>query len=189
MENAIPTSLKGQFITAMPSLLDPNFYQTVTCISEHTPEGAIGLVVNRVHQSLSGADIFRELDIDYVESAESVPIFIGGPVHVGEIFILHGPPFEWESSLRVATGIAMSNTRDIIQSIAMDKGPKSYAITLGCAGWGPGQLESEIKQNAWLTSPVNEEVIFEMPVEDRWETTIQRMGIDPSLLTNISGHA
>ena len=83
----------------------------------------------------------------------------------------------------------MSNTRDVLEAIANGKGPKSYAIILGCAGWGEGQLESEIMQNAWLTSPVLEEIIFDLPVEVRWEEALKRIGVDPALLSHIAGHA
>jgi putative transcriptional regulator len=184
-----PDSLKGQFLIAMPGLTDPNFYQTVTVICEHTAEGAIGIVLNRVHSSLSGKDIFEELKLDLVSGAESIPIHIGGPVNINEIFVLHGPPFDWEGCFHVSPTIAMSNTIDILSALSRGKGPESFVISLGCAGWGPGQLENEIKQNAWLTSSVFVEIIFDTPVELRWQTAVERMGIDPSLLSDTAGHA
>jgi len=189
MENDCNDSLKGKFLTAMPLLTDQNFDHTVTCICEYTPAGAVGIVVNRVHPTLSGKDIFQELNIDYISGAESIPIHVGGPVHIGEIFMLHGTPFEWEGCLAITPTIAMSNTKDILEAVAMGKGPKSFMIALGCAGWGPGQLESEIKQNAWLTSPVVDEIVFDMPIESRWEVTLKKMGIDPALLMDTAGHA
>ena len=99
MENNSPDSLKGQLLMAMPLLVDQNFYQTVTCICEYTPLGAVGIVINRVHPSLTVEDIFNELNMGFIPDVESTPIHIGGPVHMGEIFILHGPPFGWEGSL------------------------------------------------------------------------------------------
>lgn len=189
MENGYAGSLKGQFLMAMPSLADPNFHQTVTCICEHNSDGAMGLVVNRVHSTLTAKDIFEELKIGYTTGVESVPIHIGGPVHIAEIFVLHGPPFDWGACLKITPTLAMSNTKDIIESVALGKGPDSFIITLGCAGWGPGQLEAEIKENAWLTYPIFEENIFKMPVETRWEAAVKKMGIDPSLLTDTAGHA
>ena len=184
-----PASLKGHFLLAMPSLLDPNFHQTVTCICEHSQNGAMGIIVNRVHHSLTARDIFEELTIEHDSSMDSIPIYLGGPVHLGEIFILHGPPFDWEACLKITPSLGMSNTRDILESIAAGSGPQSFSITLGCAGWAAGQLEYEIKENAWLTFPVFEENIFEMPVEVRWEEAVKKLGIDPSLLTSSSGHA
>ena len=189
MEDQSPESFKGKFLMAMPMLADQNFYQTVTCICEYTPAGALGIVVNRVHPTLSGKDIFNELNMEYVTATESIPIHIGGPVHIGEIFILHGPPFDWDGCLMITSSLAMSNTREILEEAAMGRGPKSFIIALGCAGWGPGQLESEIKQNAWLTSPIFEDIIFDMPVENRWEEALKKMGIDPALLLDTAGHA
>ena len=189
MENSTAVSFKGQFLMAMPLLLDQNFYQTVTCICEYTPAGAVGLVINRVHPSLSAKDIFNELKIESNFGAESIPIHIGGPVHMGEIFVLHRPPFGWEGCFMITPTLAMSNTRDVLEAIAMDRGPKSFIIALGCAGWGPGQLESEIKENAWLTSPVFEEIIFDLPIETRWEEAMRKVGVDPAMLLATSGNA
>jgi putative transcriptional regulator len=182
-------TLKGQFLLAMPGLIDPNFYQTVTCICEHNETGAMGIIVNRIHHSLTAKDIFEELEIEHVPDVASIPIHLGGPVHIGEIFILHGPPFSWEASLMITPSLAMSNTKDILEAVAMGKGPKAFIISLGCAGWGPGQLEAEIKENAWLNYPVFEENIFEMPIETRWEEAVRKLGIDPILLSNSAGHA
>ena len=184
-----PATLKGQFLLAMPGLIDPNFHQTVTCICEHNDTGAMGIIINRVHHSLSAKDIFEELTIEHAPGAESVPVHLGGPVHIGEIFVLHGPPFDWEASLMITPSLAMSNTKDILEAVAMSRGPKAYIISLGCAGWGPGQLEFEIKENAWLNHPIFEENIFDMPIELRWEEAVKKMGIDPFLLSNTAGHA
>jgi putative transcriptional regulator len=149
----------------------------------------VGIVINRVHTNLTGADIFNELGIEHKAGQKSVPIHIGGPVHSNEIFMIHGPPFEWESCLMITPTLAMSNTRDVIESIAMRRGPDSYIISLGCAGWGPGQLESEIRENAWLTSPVLDEIVFDLPIDVRWEASVKRLGIDPSLLSATAGNA
>ena len=182
-------SLRGQFLLSMPGLMDPNFYQTVTCLCEHNDTGAMGIIINRIHPSLTAKDIFEELEIAYTDGAGAKPIHLGGPVHVGEIFLLHGPPFNWEASMMITDSLAMSNTRDILEAVAMGVGPQAFIISLGCAGWGPGQLEDEIKQNAWLNSSIFEENIFDIPVEVRWDEAVKKMGIDPSLLSNTAGHA
>lgn len=182
-------SLKGNFLLAMPALSDPNFYRTVTCISEHNSEGALGIVINRMTSYLTGRDIFDELNIEYLPGAESIPVYIGGPVHTGEIFILHSAPFTWMGCFMITRYLAMSNTIDILQAIALGSGPPSYIIALGCAGWGPGQLESEIKDNSWLTCSVSEDIIFKLPAEMRWEETVKKMGIDPAHLSSTAGHA
>ena len=182
-------TLKGQFLLSMPNLLDPNFHQTVTCICEHSENGAMGFIVNRVHHSLTTKDIFEELSIEHGSGLDSNPIYLGGPVHLGEIFVLHGPPFKWEASLMITPSLAMSNTRDILEAIAIGNGPREFIIILGCAGWGPGQLESEIKENAWLTSPVLDEIVFDLPIDARWEASVKRLGIDPALLSATAGNA
>jgi putative transcriptional regulator len=182
-------SLKGHFLVAMPGLADPNFSQTVTCICEHNEQGAMGIVINRVHDGLCAKDIFEELSIRGGMNAESIPIHAGGPVHRGELFILHGRPLVWEASLMVSPSLALTNTRDILEAIAAGQGPKAFMISLGCAGWGPGQLEAEIKENAWLTHPVFDENIFVLPVALRWEEALRKMGVNPALLSDAAGHA
>jgi putative transcriptional regulator len=189
MPSIYTASLKGHFLMAMPGMSDPNFSQTVTCICEHTDEGAMGIVVNRLQDGLRAKDIFDELSIPCCPSAEAIPIYIGGPVHAGELFILHGPPFTWDATLQVTASLGLSNTRDILEAIAAGRGPESFLVSLGCAGWGPGQLESEIKENAWLTQPVFEENIFVLPADERWASALKKMGVNPALLSDTAGHA
>lgn len=189
MKPDYPESLKGQFLIAMPGLNDPNFFQTVTFICEHTQAGAVGIIINRVHSSLTGKDIFEELNIACSLETSSIQVHIGGPVHADEIFVLHGPPFHWQGCLEVSPFLAVSNTIDILNALASGRGPRPFMISLGCAGWGPGQLEYEIKENAWLTGSVSEEIIFEIPIESRWEDAVRRMGIDPDSLSQTAGHA
>ena len=189
MDPSSADSLKGHFLMAMPGLLDPNFSKTVTCIAELTPAGALGFVINRMHPKLTASLIFDELTMDFDPSVGRAPIYIGGPVHVGEVFILHGPPFDWEGCLQITPGVALSNTMAILEAISRREGPESFLIILGCAGWGPGQLESELQQNAWLTTPVTEELLFVHPVETRWEEALKRLGVTPEQLANTAGHA
>jgi putative transcriptional regulator len=183
------TSLKGHFLMAMPSLADPNFKQSVTCISEHTPEGAVGTVINRVHGHLDGRAIFKELGIETVGEAEDTPLHIGGPVHTNKVFVLHGPPLDWEESLMIDDDLAFSNSRAILEAIAKGQGPDHFIISLGCAGWGPGQLEWELAQNAWLTLPKDHDILFRLPVKDRWQSAMQKLGVDPDLISETAGNA
>lgn len=189
MESMIHESIKGAFLVAMPLLADPNFHKTVTFICEHTQEGAMGVIIDRLHPNVTGAQIFEELNLDYVSEAARAPVYLGGPVHINEIFVFHGPPFHWEGCLAVTPSFALSNTMDILEAIAMGKGPASYLITLGCAGWGGGQLEFEIKENAWLTCPASEDIAFNIPAENKWRKAMERIGIDPDLLSSATGHA
>lgn len=189
MEAGHRTSLKGQFLIAMPGLLDPNFFQTVTCISEHTEDGAVGLVINRHHGLVSAKDLFDELKLECGPGAGSIPVHVGGPVHINEIFVLHGLPFQWEGCLPITGQLAMSNTMDILSAIAKGQGPRHFLITLGCAGWGAGQLEAEIRENAWLTGPADETVVFDTPIDLCWDAAVRKIGVDPALLSGTAGNA
>ncbi|MBF0225110.1 MAG: YqgE/AlgH family protein [Desulfobacterales bacterium] len=182
-------TLKGMFLIATPSLLDPNFKKTVICICEQTKEGAIGLVINRVHKLISAKDLFDELHIKYKINAREIPIYIGGPVHIGEVFVLHGPPFGWKGCFMISNSIALSNTRDVLEAIALDSGPTSYLIAIGCSGWGTNQLENELMDNSWLTCPIYKSVIYEVDAPQRWNETVRIMGIDPARLSVMAGHA
>jgi putative transcriptional regulator len=180
--------LKGQFLLAMPSLKDPNFSHTVTCLCEHTAQGAFGLVVNRLFPSLNLGNIFEELNIECKPEIGRQPVHIGGPVRMSEIFVLHSSPLDWDGSLMVAPQLAITNTKDIIMALARDKGPSDFILALGCAGWGPGQLESELMDNAWLTDPVQSEIIFDIPINERWATAVKNLGIDPLAISQTAGH-
>lgn len=174
---------------AMPGLMDPNFHQTVTLICEHTHEGAMGIIIDRRLPEITGERIFRELDIAFLKEMGNIPLHFGGPVHVGEIFIVHSPPFHWTGCLQVSPEFGLSNTTDILESIAMGRGPSEYLIALGCSGWGAGQLEDEMRENAWLTSAASSKIVFRTPLEQRWRAAIQNLGIDPGLLSGEAGHA
>ena len=125
MEKEYLGTLKGHFLLAMPSLQDPNFHQTVTCMCEHNSEGAMGLVVNRVHYALTAKDIFEELKIDYKAEVQSTPIHIGGPVHMTELFVLHGPPFDWEACIKI-THWARDRPRLLLRSAARGGGRDNW---------------------------------------------------------------
>lgn len=184
-----PGSLQGRLLIAMPSLNDPNFALSVTYLCVHNQDGAFGLVVNQVLESASGKSLFDELKIQADGSADSIPVHMGGPVHQGYVFVLHGPPLDWGASLAVANNIAMSNSMEILEAIANDRGPESYMLILGCAGWAPGQLEAEMAENSWLTCPGDGDILFNTPVEERWEKAAKTIGVDLSLLSNAAGHA
>jgi len=182
-------SLRGQCLMAMPSLLDPNFHRTVTCLSEHNERGAMGLVINRPHAVLTAADIFKELSVPTRVDAESIPIYLGGPVHADEIFILHGEPFGWQGCHRITDSMAMSNSLDLLHAIANGGGSSPFLITLGCAGWAPGQLEAEIAENTWLTGIVDETILFAEPAESKWDRAMKAIGVNPLGLSRNAGHA
>lgn len=183
------TSLSNQLLIAMPSLADPNFVGSVTYICDHTPEGAMGIIVNRPTE-MTLEDVFQQLGV--TASDQRVlphPVYFGGPVLPERGFILHRPEGNWESSLQVAPGIALTTSRDVLNAMAHGYGPRDAIFALGYAGWGSGQLEAEMSDNAWLTVPAEAHVLFEMPPEARWRAAAELIGIDPRLLTGQSGHA
>ena len=181
-------SFKGHFLVAMPGLIDLNFYQSVVCICEHTREGAMGIIVNYVHPFLTTKDLFDELKIESLPEAKKRPVHLGGPVHTEEIFMLHGPPF-YDDSLVLTDALALTNTLESLRAVAEGRGPQKTLISLGCAGWGPGQLEAEMKENSWVSCPVSEEVVFSLEPEGRWKAALKLLGIDPVLLSDSPGHA
>ncbi len=160
MTNKVSPSMKGQFLLAIPGLPDPNFAQTVTCMCEHNEAGALGFIVNKIHPLLTGRELFEDLNIKCDKSIDKLEIYLGGPVQPSGVFILHGPPFEWNETLKISDWLALSNSRDILEAVAQQNGPESYMILLGCAGWAPMQLDNEMYDSAWLSTPITEEILF-----------------------------
>jgi putative transcriptional regulator len=183
------TNLTNHFIIAMPSLLDDNFNQTVTYICEHNENGCFGIVINR-KTDVTLDEVIHQMDLDHNESiARHHFIYHGGPVQQERGFILHQPLGEWSSSLKINDHLALTTSRDILEAIAHDQGPEQSIIALGYAGWSPGQLEQEIADNTWLNCPAEEQIIFDIPAEKRWQAAADLLGIDLQLLSNDAGHA
>lgn len=183
------TYLTHQFLIAMPALADPNFFQTVVYISEHNPSGALGLVINRP-LNLSLGQLLEHLQIatDRPDLA-AMPVFHGGPVQPEQGFVLHSPVGQWGATLRVTERIGITTSRDILQATARGEGPESLLVALGYAGWGPGQLEQELVENAWLSGPADFDILFHTPSERRWLAAAALLGIDLNLLSTDAGHA
>ncbi|MGB0721543.1 MAG: YqgE/AlgH family protein [Gammaproteobacteria bacterium] len=181
--------LTNQFLIAMPSLADPNFARTVTYICEHNESGAMGIVVNRP-VDLSLGDLLGDLDIAIsTPNTANQAVFLGGPVQTERGFVLHSPLGSWQSTLPITDGIGLSISRDVLDAMAQGHGPERSLIALGYAGWGPGQLEAEIRDNAWLNGPADPDVLFNLPAEQRWEAAAAALGVDLSLLSADAGHA
>ncbi|HHJ13987.1 MAG TPA: YqgE/AlgH family protein [Gammaproteobacteria bacterium] len=183
------TSLTNQFLIAMPALEDPNFFHSVTYICQHDEEGAMGLVINRPLNMQLG-EILQHIRIrDASDEARQLPVFLGGPVQTERGFVLHSPLQEWEATMKVTDSIGITSSLDILHAIARGEGPDRKLITLGYAGWGAGQLEHELANNAWLSAPADPEVMFSLPVEQRWRAAASRLGVDLDLLSGDTGHA
>lgn len=181
-------TLTNHFLIAMPGLADPLFSKTVTYLCQHSPEGALGIIVNRPSE-LTLADIMKQMDIDISElEIGKTPIYFGGPVQPERGFVLHEPTGKWDSTLQVSPEISLTTSRDILEAISSGAGPKKILIALGYAGWAKGQLEKEIVENSWLNAPADQSILFDYPSAQRWKAAAELMGIDISLLTTQAGH-
>ena len=182
------TYLNNQFIIAMPSLADPNFFHTVTYLCQHNQEGALGIVINRSAEMKLG-DIFKQMNIRATSlCATEAPVYSGGPVQQERGFVLHTTGGGWDASMVISDSISLTTSRDVIEAIAVDKGPEQYLVALGYAGWGEGQLEQEILANAWLNTPYSKHVLFDTPINLRWQAAAGQIGIDINQLTTPAGH-
>lgn len=181
--------LTDHFLIAMPGLMDENFNQAVTYICEHDANGTFGIIVNR-QSTVTVAEVMQQMQIPYQPNSGVIsPVYNGGPVQANRGFILHQPTGNWDSSLVVNDAVALTTSRDILEAIAEDRGPDDIIIALGYAGWGPGQLEQEMAANAWLSCPAEQQIIFNTPIEDRWQAAAKLIGIDLQLMCNDAGHA
>ncbi len=181
--------LSNHLLIAMPNLRDPNFSQTVTLICEHNEQGALGIVINRP-TDLNLGDLYEHLQIPTSEApAADAPVYSGGPVQVDHGFVLHEPVGEWEATLVIHEELGLTTSRDILVATAEGRGPDRCLIALGYAGWGAGQLEQEIADNAWLTVPNDLGIVFDLPPERRWQAAAEKLGIDLNLLSGNAGHA
>lgn len=182
------SSLKNHFLIAMPALNDGIFAHSITYICEHSEHGAMGIVINHP-LDLSLDEIFQHLDIDNTSSHQE-RILAGGPVHMDRGFILHrSTDKRWDSTLQVSDQISLTTSQDILSAIAHDEGPRDNIVALGYAGWGEGQLEHELAENAWLTAPADSEIIFNTPIEKRASAAAAKMGVDLALISPQAGHA
>lgn len=193
MENSLPPkstgeNLRNQILIAMPSLEDPIFSQSVTFICDHSEEGAMGLVVNRL-LDIQMADVYEQMQLEYETREGNRPILAGGPVSQQRGFVLHPSDTQWQSTIQITPEISLTASRDIISAMARGEGPKEAQFILGYAGWGAGQLEQEIKDNSWLTVEADYDILFNTPVEQRWHSAAQRLGVDLRLLHSAPGHA
>jgi putative transcriptional regulator len=185
----LPASLKSQLLIAMPALQDPNFARTVTYICEHGDHGAMGIVLNRPTE-LRLADVLKHMKIEGGMGASGEQmVFLGGPVEEERGFVLHTSTEPWDSTLPVTDEISITTSRDILEAMAHGDGPDQTLVALGYAGWGAGQLEKELQENAWLSGPASQQILFELPPEQRWEAAAKLLGVDLNLLSNDAGHA
>jgi putative transcriptional regulator len=181
--------LTGQLLVAMPGMADPRFARSVVFLCAHSPEGAMGIVVNRRLGNVSFADIAGQVGIDPDEIAAELPVHFGGPVEPARGFVLHSADHVSESSLVVDGRFALTATIEMLKTVARGEGPKHRLLALGYAGWAPGQLDAEIQANGWLVVPADPELVFSSDNDGKWTRALRKIGIDPSLLSTHMGHA
>ncbi|MDH4273572.1 MAG: YqgE/AlgH family protein [Gammaproteobacteria bacterium] len=182
--------MSNHFLIAMPHLRDPNFFHGVTFVCEHNENGAMGIVINRPMPEITLGEVFEQLGLTTEnQNLMQQAVFFGGPVERERGFVVHQPIGTWSSTLTVAEELGVTSSRDIIEALTRDEGPKRTFIALGYAGWGPGQLEKEITDNSWLSLPADPRLIFDVPIERRWEEAARLLGIDINSISSDVGHA
>ena len=181
--------LRNHFLIAMPAMEDSVFARSLAYICEHNEQGALGIVVNRPI-SLTLADLFKQINVP-LEQAElkSAPVHFGGPVQTDRGFVLHHPVGHWQSTLSITEHIGLTTSKDILEAASEGRAPEHMLVTLGYAGWAQGQLEQELAQNAWLSVPASERILFDLSPEERLPAAMALLGVDYASLSEEAGHA
>ena len=185
--------LQSQLLIAMPSLNDPYFEQSVTLICQHNQDGCFGLTINHPMQVTIG-ELFKQLKIP-VDGSEilGMTALRGGPVQAEQGFIIHDKSHEsgktWENTLEISNDLFVTASKDILFDIGIGEGPENFLLALGCASWAPGQMEQEVLSNSWLNCPVDKQIIFDTPYDERWHGAVNTLGIDVNFISDVAGHA
>lgn len=183
------TSLSNHFLIAMPAMRDPGFRRGVAFVCQHGEDGAMGLLINRLSEYRLG-DVLAQMNLkSELSQVSDAPVLIGGPVQPERGFVLHSPHGEWESSFKISDQICVTTSRDVLAAIAAGEGPSDALIALGYSGWSAGQIDTELRENAWLTTAADKDIIFRTPLEHRWQAAAALVGVDIANLTDYAGHA
>lgn len=183
------TYFENKLLLAMPSMSDPRFERSVIYICSHDASGAMGLIINAQHDAMDFQGLLEQLSIDVSKDVPNVTIHAGGPVEPGRGFVLHSADYVQDSTMIVSQTTALTATVDILKAMANDAGPINHLLTLGYAGWGAGQLESEIQANGWMIADADEEIIFHTELEHKWSRAMAMLGIDIAMLSSDAGHS
>lgn len=182
--------LTGKLLIAMPGMGDMRFEHSVVFLCSHGDEGAMGLIVNKPAEDVRLIHLLKQLEIKPKPPGQDMPVHFGGPVENARGFVLHSP--EYTSNLRsmpINDAFSMTATLDILEDIATGAGPDRALMMLGYAGWGPGQLETEITMNGWLTAEADVGLVFDVPDTKKWSAALKSLGVDPLTLSACAGHA
>ena len=183
------TSLAGHMLIAMPQMQDRRFERSVILLCAHNEDGAMGLVVNKLIDSLTLPELLSQLGIAAAGLTGKAHVHFGGPVESGRGFVLHSDDYNQEGTIAVGRGMALTATLDILRAIGSGSGPRRSLLALGYAGWGPGQLDAEIQANGWLHADADEGIVFGDDFKDKWQRALGKLGIDPIALSGDAGHA
>jgi putative transcriptional regulator len=181
--------LTGQLLIAMPAMADPRFAQSVIYLCAHTPEGAMGLVLNRPIVKPTFDDLLKQLNVEPLPPMRQIKLCAGGPVGNARGFVLHTNDWTGEGSLKVDDSMALTASLDVLKVIAEGGGPRECVLALGYAGWGPGQLDKEIHENSWLSVSPDETLLFDADHDTKWRRALAKLHVDPLLLSGVAGHA
>ena len=181
--------LTGQLLVAMPQMEDQRFARSVVYICAHTNDGAMGLILNKLAEAINFSDLLEQLNLPVATVSDKTRVHFGGPVETGRGFVLHSDDFTQDASLLIENGVALTATVDILSAISKGNGPRNYLLALGYAGWAPGQLDSEIQANGWLIAPADTDILFGSKIENKWNTALNTIGIDVTMLSSHAGHA
>ena len=195
VDGDVSHSLEGHFLIAMPAVADEPFARTVIYVCAHSPNGAMGFIINKP-QPMSFPALLTQLgivesedDIRLPSGGREVSVCIGGPVEKGRGFVLHSDDYDSESTVAVADNISLTPTIDILKAISKGVGPTTAIMALGYAGWSPGQLESEIAANGWLTCKADLDIVFDVELDSKYDRALGLLGIEPAFLASEAGHA
>ncbi|MCK5896766.1 MAG: YqgE/AlgH family protein [Cocleimonas sp.] len=182
-------SLKNHLLIAMPNTHDATFDRTVTLVCVNDSKGSFGITINRP-TNITVGDVFKKLNLstDNTDLSQQ-KAFSGGPLGSAQGFVLHDTDRRWESTMIISEDLAVTSSRDILHDIIKGNGPTNFLLTLGCNNWNPQQLEEEMMSNAWLTCPVKNSILFELPYQQRWEAAANSLGVNLSLMSTEVGHA
>lgn len=184
-----PVNLTNHFLIAMPGMVDPTFSRSLTYICEHNDNGALGLMVNRPGD-MNLSSLFKRLNLPLTgRRIGRTAVLNGGPVQTDRGFVLHQPVGGWKSTLAVQDRVGLTTSMDILEALGNGTGPEKILVTLGYSGWSAGQLEHEIMQNAWLTVEAEDQILFDMPAEQRLPAAMALLGVDYARLSEVAGHA
>ena len=183
-------TLAGQLLVAMPQMLDPRFARSVVYVCAHNEEeGAMGLVINKLIDSLTMDELFSHLKLETSDIGRTRPVHFGGPVDPGRGFVLHTADYREDATLMMDDGFAMTATLDILRAISSGDGPRRSLLALGYAGWAPGQLDAEMQANGWLSVDADSDLVFDSDFPAKWQRALNKLGIDLTMLSTDAGHA